>query len=116
MVGLGSALQALNVNVEQLNLEWDNPQIYLACHKYFKSLQGVNVHLSTARSCHWYKSGKIRALTIPGTFDMDTEIELRMVNAEPHPHGGREEENPVAVVNDFYDRQYDFIPSEEAES
>ncbi|KAF8834744.1 hypothetical protein BDN67DRAFT_914323 [Paxillus ammoniavirescens] len=115
MVGLNSALQALNVNVEESNLEWDNPRICPACHKYFKSSQGVNAHLSTARSCHWYKSGKIKALTIPGTFDRDTEIESRTVNAEPHPHGGREEENPAEVVDDFYDRQYDFIPSEEAE-
>jgi hypothetical protein len=41
------------------------------------------------RSCHWYKSGKIKALTIPGTFDRDMKIKLRTVNAEPHPMGNR---------------------------
>jgi hypothetical protein len=32
------------------------------------------------RSCQWYKKGKLRALTLPGQFGQDDEIEMREVD------------------------------------
>ncbi|KAF8906941.1 hypothetical protein CPB84DRAFT_1844074 [Gymnopilus junonius] len=35
-----------------------------ACGKNFKTSQGLNCHLLTAKSCSWYCKGKIRELTL----------------------------------------------------
>ncbi|KAF8909039.1 hypothetical protein CPB84DRAFT_1843381 [Gymnopilus junonius] len=32
-----------------------------ACSKIFKTFQGLNAHLSSAKSCEWYRKGKIKA-------------------------------------------------------
>jgi len=34
-----------------------------ACDRFFSSQQGLSCHLSTAKSCLWYRKGKIRDLT-----------------------------------------------------
>lgn len=31
-----------------------------ACHKTFKTLQGLSAHLSMSKTCAWYKKGKLR--------------------------------------------------------
>ena len=35
-----------------------------ACLRFFGTQQGVNSHLSTAKSCKWYRKGKIRDLSV----------------------------------------------------
>ncbi|KAG1732831.1 hypothetical protein EDB19DRAFT_1896695 [Suillus lakei] len=59
---------------------YDDPSICPACHRRLGSSQGVAAHLSTARSCQWYKKGKMRALTLPGQFGLDDEIETGEVD------------------------------------
>ncbi|KAG0692945.1 hypothetical protein DFH29DRAFT_782271, partial [Suillus ampliporus] len=58
-------LHALNVNIECVHRQDDDPSICPACHKWLGSSQGVAAHLSTTRSCQWYKKSKMRAFTLP---------------------------------------------------
>ena len=69
MVSIRSALKATNCAVENMMPEDDDPNICPACHKHFKTSYGVQSHLQTAKSCTWYKKGKLKALIMPGQFD-----------------------------------------------
>jgi hypothetical protein len=44
-----------------------------------KELQ-LTFGLHRSESCQWYKKGKLRALTLPGQFGQDDEIEMREVD------------------------------------
>ena len=68
MVGLRSALQAFS---KDFTIEDDDPTICPACEKKFRSARGMSSHLGTARSCSWYKKGKLKALVMPGQFEDD---------------------------------------------
>jgi hypothetical protein len=112
MTGFRSALQALNVNVELVRTQDDDPSICPACHKRLHSSQGVAAHLRTARSCQWYKKGKLRALTLPGQFGRDDEIEMREVD-ESFPAEADElidAADPGQVMQDFHDQLLDLVP------
>ncbi|KAG1892509.1 hypothetical protein F4604DRAFT_1566002 [Suillus subluteus] len=111
MTGFCSALQALIVNVEHTRAKDDDPTVCPACHKRLRTTQGLATHLSTAKSCRWYKKGKLRALTLPGEFAVDEDVLMREVN-EPLPDGleGQMEEEPDQVMEDFHDRLFDLIP------
>ncbi|KAG1841272.1 hypothetical protein F4604DRAFT_1884935 [Suillus subluteus] len=120
MTGFCSALHALNVNIECVHRQDDDPSICPACHKRLGSSQGVAAHLSTARSCQWYKKGKMRALTLPGQFGLDDEIEMGEVD-EPLPAEGDEPflaqgdemidtGDPTQVMQDFQDWLFDLVP------
>ena len=65
MVSLRSALKATNCAVENLMPEEDDPTVCPACHKCLRTARGVQAHLQSARSCSWYKKGKLKALTMP---------------------------------------------------
>src|SRR6267154_5874030 len=120
MTGFRSALRALNVNVECVHRQDDDPSICPACHKQLNSSQGVAAHLQTARSCQWYKKGKLRALTLPGQLGRDDEVEMGEVDEplpaevdEPLPAEVDElidPANPTQVMQDFQDRFFDFVP------
>jgi hypothetical protein len=112
MTGFRSALHALNVNVERVRTQDDDPSICPACHKRLHSSQGVAAHLRTARSCQWYKKGKLRALTLPGQFGQDDEVEMREVD-EPLPAEVDElidAADPAQVMQDFHDQFFDLVP------
>ncbi|KAG1750585.1 uncharacterized protein EDB91DRAFT_1030513, partial [Suillus paluster] len=82
-----------------------------ACHKRLRTTQGLATHLSTTKSCRWYKKGKLRALTLPGEFAVDEDVLTREIN-EPLPDGleGQMEEEPGQVMEDFHDRLFNLIP------
>jgi hypothetical protein len=108
MPTLRSALQALNVNVESFDPQDDDPLICPACHKRMKTLQGVTAHLQTARSCQWYKKGKLRELTLPGRFGeemMARPVDEQMVLPRQEP-----ELDPMDVVEEYGQQMYDLIP------
>ena len=107
MPTLRSALQALNVNVESFDPQDDDPLICPACHKRMKTLQGVTAHLQTARSCQWYKKGKLRELTLPGRFGeemMARPVDEQMVLPRQEP-----ELDPMDVVEEYGQQMYDLI-------
>lgn len=109
-MALRSALQAMNVNVESLDSKDDDPLICPACHKRMKTLQGVTAHLQMAKSCQWYKKGKLRELTLPGR--LGEEVMSRAVEDQPVPVPPREEPelDPMEVVEEFGQQMYDLIP------
>ncbi|PPR07087.1 hypothetical protein CVT26_005304, partial [Gymnopilus dilepis] len=51
-----------------------------ACGRYFKTSRGLNTHLSTAKSCSWYRKGKIRELEA-----QDLDILLPSQPSQPPP-------------------------------
>ncbi|KAG1898416.1 uncharacterized protein F5891DRAFT_955433 [Suillus fuscotomentosus] len=107
-----SALHALNVNIECFHRRDDDPSVCPACHKQLGSSQGVVAHLSTARSCQWYKKGKMKALTLPGQFGVDDEVQMGEVD-EPLLAQGDEmidTADPTQVMQDFQDRLFDLVP------
>ncbi|KAG1884784.1 hypothetical protein F4604DRAFT_1545025, partial [Suillus subluteus] len=69
MVSLHSALKATNCAVENVSPEQDDPTVCPACHKRLKTIQGLQAHLRAAKSCTWYKMGKLKALSMPGQFE-----------------------------------------------
>lgn len=113
MAGLRSTLQALNVNVESSVPDHDDPTICPACHKTFKTSRGVHAHLKSAKSCRWYKSGKLRELTLPGSVEELDETQSRTIHVpDPRPAASRAEEEPREVLQEYFDRFDDFIPLE----
>ncbi|EGO20426.1 hypothetical protein SERLADRAFT_411267 [Serpula lacrymans var. lacrymans S7.9] len=68
------------------------------------------------RSCKWYNKGKLQSLTIPGELDRGNGLEIRevpdMLPDELRPI----DEDPEDVVDDYYDRLYDLIPTESEEN
>jgi hypothetical protein len=116
MVSLRSALKATNCAVESTILEDDDPTICPACHKRFKTSRGVQSHLQSAKSCTWYKKGKLRALTTPGQFE-EAILFQDLPEAETLPDGLTEEVasddmEPHEVMDDFYERIFELIPAD----
>ncbi|KAG2121043.1 uncharacterized protein F5147DRAFT_562725 [Suillus discolor] len=108
MPTLRSALQALNVDVESFDPQDDDPLICPACHKLMKTPQGITAHLQTAKSCQWYKKGKLRELTLPGRFGeevMAREVDEQMVLPRQEP-----ELDPMEVVEEYGQHMYNLIP------
>ncbi|EGO05037.1 hypothetical protein SERLA73DRAFT_149318 [Serpula lacrymans var. lacrymans S7.3] len=118
MVGLQSVLQALNVQVKLTSAQsaGEDPTICPACHKKLKTPQGLICYLSLARSCKWYNKGKLQSSMIPGELDRGNDLEIReipdMLPNELRPM----DEDPEDVVDDYYDRLYDLIPTESEEN
>src|ERR1700733_15172520 len=71
MVSLRSALQAFSNPVEETVSQDDDPTVCPTCEKRFKTPGGMSSRLRTARSCSWYKKGKLKALVMPGQFADD---------------------------------------------
>lgn len=61
------------------------------CGKLFETTQGLNGHLTMAKSCSWYRKGKIRALDFADE-DHSSEEDLRDEDDE-----GREDFNTPDV-------------------
>jgi len=115
MVSLRSALKATNCAVENMMPEDDDPNICPACHKRFKTSCGVQSHLQTAKSCTWYKKGKLKALIMPGQFD-EAVLFQDLPEAETLPDGLPEEEDNVEayeVMEDFHERILELIPPDD---
>ena len=100
MSTLRSALHAMNVD--------DDPVICPACHKHMKTLQGVTACLQTAKSCQWYKKGKLRELTLPGRFG--EEVMAGMVDEQMVLPRQEPELNPMDVVEEYGHQMYNLIP------
>jgi hypothetical protein len=98
-------LQALNVNV-------DDPMVCPACHKRLKTMQGLTAHLRTAKSCQWYKKGKLRSLMLPGEYDREDEVQMRDVEEElpAELEELMDAAEPAQVMEDFHDRLFDLVP------
>lgn len=108
MPTLRSALQALNIDVESLDPQDNDPLICPACHKLMKTPQGITAHLQTAKSCQWYKKGKLRELTLPGRFGeevMAREIDEQTVLPQQKP-----KLDPMEVVEEYDQHMYNLIP------
>lgn len=43
-------------------MDFGNENVCPACSRYFRTQQGVQAHLSTAKSCRWWRKGKIAEL------------------------------------------------------
>jgi hypothetical protein len=112
MVSLHSALQAFRNDVKENLTEDNDPTVCPACEKRFKTPGGMSSHLRTARSCSWYKMGKLKALVMPRQFTDD--IISEEVN-DPLPqellrHSGAEQD-PSSVMEDHEDILFELLPS-----
>ena len=86
------------------------------CHRVFKNKKGRNSHLSTARSCSWYRQGKLRALDT-GEFEGGHLDGLDKSSEPIELPPGNIEEDPEYVQYDFAPNDvYHFIPPEPAPS
>lgn len=98
-----SILQSLNT---------DSPTQCPVCNKHLKTTQGLSAHLSSAKTCTWYRKGKLSELKV----QMEEEvIAMQEVEAQVPIHRGkasRRERDPFEVVEDFVDRAYDLVPLE----
>lgn len=66
-----------------------------SCGKCFQTEQGRNHHISTARSCAWYKKGKpAEVCTRPSEEDL-----------EPEPE-------PENVLEDLYQEMFELVPAQ----
>ena len=111
MVGLRSALQAFS---KDFTIEDDDPTICPACEKKFRSARGMSSHLGTARSCSWYKKGKLKALVMPGQFEDDIlseEINDSIPDELPRRWGA--EADPSTVMEDYDDQLFELLPTYE---
>jgi hypothetical protein len=61
-----------------------------ACEHFFVTHQGLTSHLSTARSCRWYRKGKIRSLT---------DIEINLSEPEPCPDPSSDVATPDGPIS-----------------
>lgn len=76
------------------------------CVKLFLTPQGLRSHLSSAKSCRWYKSGRLADLGLDNTSD-----DLEITNSARE---GGIETLPEEALMDTWDEAYDFyhfIPS-----
>jgi len=114
MVSLRSALQAFSNPVEENLTQDDDPTVCPACEKRFKTPGGMSSHLRTARSCSWYKKGKLKALVMPGQFADD--IVSEEVN-DPLPQEllrrSGAERDPSSIMEDHEDLLFELLPSSE---
>lgn len=98
--------------------EDDDPNICPACHKRFKTSGGVQSHLQTAKSCTWYKKGKLKALHMPGQFD-EAVLFQDLPEAETLPDGLPDDEDniePYEVMDDFHERIFELIPPDDSDA
>jgi hypothetical protein len=110
MVSLRSALQAINCNVEGINPQEDDPTICPACHRRFKAAGGVQCHLRTAKSCSWYKMGKLKALSMPGQFE-EVVMSQDWVEVLPEELALSEDEMEAGdLMDQFHEELYELIP------
>jgi hypothetical protein len=71
------------------------------CTRAFSTAKGLNTHLANARSCSWYRKGKLSELrAFTGSDAGDT------VDQEAYPA----DEDPVGVLEDFHREMFEFIP------
>lgn len=69
-----------------------------ACSQYFRTQQGVNAHLSSAKSCRWWKKGKLAELWGK---DDEMEIERGTRESDFNQEEGYEEEFPPEAAPDI---------------
>jgi uncharacterized Zn finger protein (UPF0148 family) len=112
MVSLRSALQAFSNPVEENLTQDDDPTVCPACEKRFKTAGGMSSHMRTARSCSWYKKGKLKALVMPGQFvdDIISEEVNDPLPEELLRHSGAERD-PSSVMKDHEDQLFELLPS-----
>lgn len=87
----------------------------LACHKHLKFTAGLLAHLRSAKTCAWYKMGKLSELKVS-----EVPIGVDVINnqedeAEWPISTGRSchhERDASGVLNDFNERAFDLIPLE----
>jgi hypothetical protein len=72
------------------------------CTKGFKTAKGLNTHLANARSCLWYRKGKLSELTAFTPSDPGDTGDPGAYTAD--------EEDPVGVLDDFHREMFEFIP------
>ena len=96
----------------------DDPTQCPVCQKRLRTAQGLSAHLKSARSCQWYKKGKLKELTLPGVGENVEEIVMEEVDAGSSFQLGPSatEEDPGDVAEDIYDSLFDFVPLEYPQS
>jgi hypothetical protein len=118
MVSLRSALKATNCAVESITPEDDDPTICPACHKRMKTARGVQSHLGSARSCSWYKKGKLKELSMPGQFEevvLSQDVPLLeddFLHATDSDEAADDNIEPHEVMDDFHEQIFELIPAE----
>jgi hypothetical protein len=122
MVSLRSALKATNCPVENLIPEEDDPTVCPACHKRLRTARGVQAHLQSARSCSWYKKGKLKALTMPGQFEetlllseeIPAETPFDDLPGDGFQQDAEEDEDmePHEVMDEFHEQLFELIPTD----
>jgi hypothetical protein len=115
MVSLRSALQAFNNPVEENLTQDDDPTVCPACEKRFKTPGGMSSHLRTARSCSWYKKGKLKALVMPGQFAANDIVSEEVNDPLPEELLRRSgaERDPSSIMEDHEDLLFELLPSSE---
>jgi hypothetical protein len=83
--------------------DYPHPCPATGCLRSFKTAKGLNTHLSNARSCAWYRKGKISELRSfygeEGLLDDDDEWSYTYPEADP-----------AEVLEDFHRDLFQFIP------
>src|ERR1700712_4280665 len=119
MVSLRSAVKATNCAVESITPEDDDPTICPACHKRMKTARGVQSHLGSARSCSWYKKGKLKELSMPGQFEEVVLCQDVPLLEDDFLHAADSDEDeaddniePHEVMDDFHEQIFELIPAD----
>ncbi|KAJ8588473.1 hypothetical protein M405DRAFT_249498 [Rhizopogon salebrosus TDB-379] len=69
-------------------------------------------HLSNAPCCQCYKKGKLRELTLPGQFAVET-VAHQMEAPIPMDVDEDGDADPASVMQDHYDQLLDLLPTDD---
>ena len=86
------------------------------CDKLFRTTQGRNAHLTNARSCSWYRQGKLRDLTLePDPPIVMDEDEHHVFDKDGEGDGKRDSEE-IEIPDEDHEDFFHFIPPAEHRS
>ncbi|KAH9926857.1 hypothetical protein B0H21DRAFT_678600, partial [Amylocystis lapponica] len=93
-------------------MEYHNERLCPACGKSFATIPGRNMHLSSARSCKWYRKGKMADLGVDMQWEGgDISVEERDQNyVVPEPT--EDDEDLEEAMENLQEDFFHFVPSQ----